>query len=344
MRLQLRDLHTHLNQRGLAPLYFIFGEEPLQYKEALEAILGKAKEQGFSEKECFDINAHFNWDSLSQNLKNRGLFSDKRLIECRLQEGKINKAIGEALIKIASLLPPETLLLICANKIDSASQKTAWFNALERLSVTLYIKPLSKAETLAWLEKRLVLAGFKTSPDILEELFLRTEGNLLAAASAIEQLKLSFLSSESSPTFLSPLEIKEHVALDARFSLFDLVDTLLEGSITRTIRILHSLNSEGVEPILVLWALTREVRIILKVAYAVQAGSQLSEAFREFKIWSQKATLIFSFLQKCQITALLQFLTSAKMVDEIIKGRLKGDAWFAIEQLCLNLMGLSKHE
>ncbi|MDP2155629.1 MAG: DNA polymerase III subunit delta, partial [Sulfuricella sp.] len=47
-RLNADQLAAHL-QRGLAPLYLIYGDEPLLALEAADAIRAKARQEGYAE-------------------------------------------------------------------------------------------------------------------------------------------------------------------------------------------------------------------------------------------------------------------------------------------------------
>jgi DNA polymerase-3 subunit delta len=341
MRIQCRELENHL-KRGLSSVYFVFGEEPLQRIEALDLIRTAARQQGFTDRTVFDITANFNWNKLAQSLETPSLFSDKKFIECHLQEGKTGKLFGELFTQILATLPEQTLLLVCGDKFEAATQKTKWFTALERQAITLCARPLSRTETLGWLQKKFSAVNLYADPDILVELYEYTEGNLLAAAQTIARLALNFphISESPSPKSLTRADLLEQINLEARFSLFDLVDAILNRSPQRTLRILSCLKVEDVEPILVLWVITREVRVILKVAYAVQSGRPLNKVFEERKVWKTRTALISAYLKNIEIETLLESLIKAKNIDEVLKGRAIGDAWHALLELCIMLMGV----
>ena len=86
----------------------------------------------------------------------------------------------------------------------------------------------------------------------MELLAERTEGNLLAAHQELEKLKLSRGAGRSPPT-----AILASVADSARFDVFQLGEAVLAGDTERALRMLAGLRGEGIEPTLVLWALTQ---------------------------------------------------------------------------------------
>ena len=335
MRLKLQELSTHL-QRGLAPLYFIVGEEPQQQLEALNKIRIKAQQEGYAERERYDISPQFDWENFKSELNALSLFSEKRFIEARLT-GNIGKLGARVIVEIANNPPPETLLVFSSEKLDSAVAKSAWFTSIERLGITLWPRPLTRQELSLWITKRVKEAGLKLQEEALDALIERTEGNLLATDQAIEKLLLG--TGSQPPKAISAAEIFEITSVDTQFSLFDLVDTALLGDVVRTKQIFTRLMSEGVEPILILWAITREVRTIIPLAESIGKGHSLTQAIREQNVWKHKVPVYTSFLKRSSLTSLHQIIIQAKDLDNLIKGRETGDIESALFSLCLNLAG-----
>ncbi len=87
MQLSPEQLVSHL-AGGLAPVYLIHGEEPLQVRDSLDAVRAHARDQGYGERLVFDAERGFDWDTLRQELSSLSLFAAKRLIEVRLPGSK----------------------------------------------------------------------------------------------------------------------------------------------------------------------------------------------------------------------------------------------------------------
>lgn len=327
MRIAAKHLPLHLKQ-NFAPFYFVFGDDPLQYKEAIETIRATAKQHGYIEREIHEITLHSNSISLLASLNNQSLFSDKRFIEYRITDNKISATISDflnALTKISC--PPGVILLLTAAKLDKKSMASNWFLELEKKACVVVAHPLTKREALGWIENRLRLAEFNPTPEVIQVLFERTEGNLLAAAQCVE--KLSLLSLGSS---LTTFDISKVLHTEARFSIYDLVDTALSGKAAKTAKILANLKEEGIDPTLINWAITREVRTLL------QLMSQ-SITLEQSGIWKHRQPLIKDFMSRFSILTLEQILIKAKSIDDIIKGRLLANIWDQLLALCLSLTG-----
>ena len=60
MRLRFAQLPEHL-ARTLAPVYLVCGDEPYQLGEAARQIRGRARAEGFDEREVLDQDGAFDW-------------------------------------------------------------------------------------------------------------------------------------------------------------------------------------------------------------------------------------------------------------------------------------------
>ncbi len=337
MRIQAKDLPQHL-KRGLASCYFVFGDEPLQYTESIDAIRLTAKEQGYTERDVFQLSPNFEWASLLSSVNTPSLFSEKRLIECHIGESKTGKGIADTLAKLALLSSSQSILfLFSASKLDTKTQQSKGFLALEQKGITLCARSLSAKEALIWIQKRLSVIGFQSTPEATEYLFERTEGNLLAASQVIEKLSLC-VDPQQSPT-LSIEAVRALVEMDARFTIYDLVDSALSGAVERTSRIFSSLKNEGIDPILVLWAITREVRTILAVFSHRQNNQISSDLLSKHGVWKHRESLVKAFIHRSSVNQLQKILLQSKHIDDIIKGRAQGSAWDPLFSICLTLTG-----
>ncbi len=332
MRLPFKALDAQL-ARYFPGSFLVFGEEPIQQNEAIDAIRTLARKQTFS-REVVDITSALDWDKLTNQLSASNLFSQKRFVECRLADNVFSK-IEKSITALAKTpLPADLALLISCHKIDYKIQKTNWFKQIEQKFCVIGVSPLSREETLSWIQMKLKQAGFKVNAGTAELLLERTEGNLAATFQAIERLKLSH-----PDTTLSAETILSTVSMDTRFSVFLLIDALLTGSSDRVHHILRGLKNEKLDPILVLWAITKESRILLTLCTKLKQGIPQSQAFTQCGIWRRKEPLVQKCIQRVTFHTLHSILLQAKKTDDIIKGRIPGDPWRSLSTMCLTLTG-----
>jgi len=335
MRIQLSDLRQHL-KGALAPLYCVVGEEPFLQWETLTAIRTETRAQDYK-RECCDVaSATFDWENFKYILKTNDLFSPKRLFELHLIEKKISRTTTQNLVDLAHSIPPNTILLLCRDQWDSTAYQSTWFSTLDRIGITLWTRPLSRTAFSTWLSDRIQQTHLTFTEAAFSTLLERIEGNVGAAAQAIERLMLH--TPPQAPPLL-PDAVLDGVADNTRFTVFDLIDSLLEGAIARIHRIFSSLKHEAIEPLWILWSITREIRTLLPIAQSKEAGMAPTHIFRQHGVWKHKTKGIATFLARTThpVSLLQQALTDAKDVDMCLKGQTHIDPWSLLLSLCLRL-------
>lgn len=142
MRIKAEQLPQYL-EKHLAPLYTIFGNEPLLVIEATDLIRKKARKQGFTEQEIFVIDNTFRWPDLLNTCNNPSLFGEQKLIDVRLPTGKPGREGGKVIEDYCRALPQnkaqESVTLITLPKMDKQSQSTKWFKAIENAGIMIPI-------------------------------------------------------------------------------------------------------------------------------------------------------------------------------------------------------------
>ena len=128
---------------------------------------------------------------------------------------------------------------------------------------------------------------------------------------------------------------------DPRIStlLYDLADSALSGSIERTLQIFSSLKCEGVESILILWVLTREVRNIIPLAKIAETGELHQNTLREQGVWQHRIGLVSAFLKRCSLSTLYHLLKQSRNIDHLIKSNRQSEAWQSLLSLSLQIAG-----
>jgi DNA polymerase-3 subunit delta len=320
-------------QSGLAPIYLLSGDEPLQMRETVDQLRAAARSQGYTEREVLDPIAGFDWSSLSAAAESLSLFGDRRLLELRLNSPKLGSEGAKALSAYAEAPPPDTLLLITLPKLERAQSNSQWYKRVEQAGVVVQIWPVEGNRLPPWIEQRLRRVGLVPEAGVVEMLAERVEGNLLAAGQEIEKLLLL-----QGPGIVTQTQLAESVADSARFNVFALTDTLLAGEAAKGLRMLHSLHAEGVAAPVVLWALSREIRILAQMAHQVEQGRSAEQAMAAQRVWEKRKPLIRRGLQR-KSGRWRQLLSISARADRAIKGVEAIDPWLLLESLVLGMAG-----
>lgn len=333
MKVNARQLDAHL-ARGLAPIYLICGDEPLLVAEAADRIRAQARSEGFEERDLLVAGRGFKWAELENSADSLSLFAARRIVELRLPTPRPGDAGSKALQQLANRPDPDRLVLVVTSKLDSSASRGKWVKAIDSSGVVVQVWPIDRAELPAWVKRRASVLGVKLTQGAAEALSDRIEGNLLAADQELR--KLAILGRD---TPIEEEEVIDAVANSARFDVFRLVDGFLAGDARRVFGVFAGLRSEGAEPALICWALSRELSLLARLHTALQQGQRLEGALKKHGVWQRRQPLVKRALKRFTAADVQRLLRQAAQADHVVKGVTPGNAWHALTQLLLLALG-----
>ncbi len=328
MKLNPDQLSRQFNSPPL-PVYLVSGDEPLLVQEAADAIRANARSNGFSEREVFHVDSGFGWESLLDISNSLSLFAEKRIIELRLS-GNPGKAGSEILQHCLANPHPDNLYLIIMPKLDASAQKSAWFKAIDKVGATLALWPVEFERLPGWITQRCRQRDINITDDAAYLLAERIEGNLLAAVQEIEKLKLLYPNQE-----INSAAILGGVADSARHDVFSLIDSALQGKQERSLKIIHGLRAEHSEPAIILWALSREIRMLTQLSQS--HGAQREALMKKNRIWGKRKGLVDHAIRQVNPVLLQRLLVRCARADQSIKGLNHHDSWQLLSDITLAL-------
>jgi DNA polymerase-3 subunit delta len=321
LRIKANQLSSHL-QKNLARCYLVSGDEHLLVDEALDAIRSTARDRGFTSRDLHVATTGFDWLQLQNSGSNLSLFAEKRIVELRLPTGKPGRPGSQAIVDFVDKIDDDLLFIVVTPKLDKRSLSVKWVKALESAGVMIQVWPVSQRELPGWIAHRMRSKGLQPDRDAVALIADRVEGNLLAAGQEIEKLRLIL---GEGP--VSAEDVGNAVANSSRFDVFKLVDAALGGDARRALKILSGLRAEGVEPVIIVWALTRELRTLALLTDTVAQGKDLARGMQEHKVWNTRQPLIRSCVGRHKHGDFHRLLQDASQADLAAKGQLQADPW-----------------
>ncbi|MCO6522595.1 MAG: DNA polymerase III subunit delta [Snodgrassella sp.] len=322
-----------LSTQPLATAYLIHGEEDLLRLEAIDSIRIAAREQHYDERETVVVETGFDWSSLLASIQSVGLFADKKLLEIHIPSGKPGKEGAAVLQHLAEQLPENTCLLLILPKLERLQIQSKWFSSWAKVARVLEAKAVSQTALPQWIRSRLADVKLAIDNDALELFAEKVEGNLLAARQEIDKLALI----HSAGHVVTLTEAQTAVANVARFDVFQLSTAWMSGDSVRMLRLLDGLAAEGNEPVLLLWVISEDIRILLRLLAALKQGKAISELRHSLRLWGDRQTLAPQAARRIGVKRLLNALQTCAQIDRQIKGVEDGDAWTEIKHLFLSL-------
>ena len=333
MKIRAEQLQSHLSKE-LLPVYVISGDEPLLAQESADAVRLAARNKGFSGREVFHGEGKFDWGQLHNEANALSLFAEKKIIEIRISNGKPGDKGSKALCQLCANPSPDNLLLVILPKLERSAQNSKWVKALEAVGAHIQVWPVTGDQLPRWIKQRLLESNITANQQAVEILAERVEGNLLAAVQEIEKLKLLAIEGKVDAIMMSSV-----VADSARYNLFEFVDKVLAGDAQSAARSLRGLHSEGTDAIPLLWAITRELRILIKASEQISRGENRDWALKNAGVWEKRLPLFRTAIQRCSAAHLRMLLYQAGAIDRGIKGMRQADIWDELTTLVLSLAG-----
>ena len=318
---------------GLKPCYLIFGDEPQQKFEIIDALRTKAKQNGVDERTVLVADGEFSWHTLLETTQTMSLFSDRQLIELELPTGKPGAEGSKVLQQIAPTLGEDTLLIVHGPKIGKDVQKSKWFKVLDEHGIHSLCYPLEGKPLMAWINNQLNQSGVQVSQSGARLIADFCEGNLLAAKQEIDKLALQYGNQHIDDDTL------EYAIVDqSRYNVFQLIDVMLEGNAQRCVRMLYRLESEGLEPNIVIWALIREWQTLTNLLAARE--SQQSIQWQRFGIWRNRQGYYENALQRLDKTTLSHIRDALMAADHSFKQESIARPYVKLCHLCMLFLGM----
>jgi DNA polymerase-3 subunit delta len=360
MKLRPEQLRAHLAKQ-LLPVYVVAGEEPLLVEESLDAIRAAARQQGFSEREIFDVERGFDWGRVIESCNSLSLFATRKIVELRMpkgpkpggrasaeaddddDDGESASASGKSALDGAKVIAElvanpslDNLILVTGGKLDFRQQQAGWYMALENAGASVYCAEIPAEKWNDWIDARMRAAGLDPEADAVQALAARTEGNALAARQDIDKLALLHPDGR-----LTADSVRAAVADSSRFDAFDLGDRVLSGDAAGAAHTLARLREEGLDVLAILGPLSWMLRQWSQAQSAYARSGNADAACAEARVFPRARIPLFGqALARTRGTQLFGWLRQAAAIDQLAKSTGgKDQAWEELLTLVLAAAG-----
>lgn len=299
----LQALKRTQDARGV---WVMHGQEPLLEQNLID-VFRKSWQAQEIERQRYDISSVNDWKNVFNALNSLSLFSNRLAIEVH---GNIKPDTnGLKLLKSYLQQDSENLLLVVMPKQDSSSLKSSFFQTVEANGMLVALTanyPRDRQQILAVEAEKL---GLRLATDAWTWLEQHHEHNLLAAKNSLMRVGDTFPD-------VSTIEIEHlHACLQdqSRYSTFDLSEALLQGDLGQSIKIFQYLIASGEPMSLILWSISKEMRLLMQLFEQPQNALQLG-------IWKNKVSLYQQALRRLNAKTFLAWPALLLRIDASIKG------------------------
>ena len=337
MRIYPEQLPQQLHKK-LLPLYLLLGNEPLFQLESHDKIQHIATDRGFLERHRFTLDNNVNWEDVFHCQQAFSLFSNQQILDLEIPESGLNAANANQLRTLIEQQTADILIIIQGPRITKAQEKAKWFQTACASGAYVPCNTPDSQQLPTFIQNRCRQLNLHPDQESILLLAQWHEGNLLALAQSLEKLRLLFPEGE-----LTLPRLQETLNRNSHYTPFQWIDSLLAGKANRCQRILHQLESEGVEIIILLRTLQRELTQLYKLQEQLKNGQSLQQLFYTHRVWQTRQTLYQSALSRLTLIAIIQLLHQLTRLELSVKTEYQQTAWASLSALCADACGASPH-
>lgn len=286
--------------------WVLHGQEPLLEQNLMDAFR-TSWQQREVERQRYDVSSVSDWKNVFNALNSLSLFSTQLAVEVH---GNIKPdASGIKLLKSYLQQDSENLLLIIMPKQDSSSLKSSFFQVMDANGVNVSLTanyPRDRQQILSVEAEKL---GIKLANDAWAWLEQHHEHNLLAAKNSLMRVSDTFAE-------IDVIQVDHLYAClqdQSRYSTYDLSDALLNGNLAQSIKIFQYLIASGEPLSLILWSISKEMRLLMQLFEQPQNALQIG-------IWKTKVSLYQQALRRLSPQTFLAWPALLLRIDASIKG------------------------
>lgn len=307
--------------------WVLHGQEPLLEQNLLDAFRSSWQSREV-ERQRYDISSASDWKNVFNALNSLSLFSSQLAIEVH---GNIKPdASGLKLLKSYLQQDSDNLLLVVMPKQDASSLKSSFFQTIDANGVNVSLVanyPKDRQQILGIEAEKL---GIKLANDAWQWLEQHHEHNLLAAKNSLMRVADTFAE-------VDIIQIDHLYAClqdQSRYSTYDLSDALLNGNLAQSIKIFQYLIASGEPMSLILWSISKEMRLLMQLFEQPQNALQIG-------IWKTKVSLYQQALRRLSPQRFLSWPQLLIRIDAAIKGMSRENPEHLILQAIAEMCGQS---
>ncbi|MCU4629587.1 DNA polymerase III subunit delta [Acinetobacter variabilis] len=307
--------------------WVLHGQEPLLEQNLVDAFRSSWQNREV-ERQRYDISSASDWKNVFNALNSLSLFSSQLAIEVH---GNIKPdASGLKLLKSYLQQDSDNLLLVVMPKQDASSLKSSFFQTIDANGVNVSLVanyPKDRQQILGIEAEKL---GIKLANDAWQWLEQHHEHNLLAAKNSLMRVADTFAE-------VDIIQIDHLYAClqdQSRYSTYDLSDALLNGNLAQSIKIFQYLIASGEPMSLILWSISKEMRLLMQLFEQPQNALQIG-------IWKTKVSLYQQALRRLSPQRFLSWPQLLIRIDAAIKGMSRENPEHLILQAIAEMCGQS---
>ena len=175
--------------------------------------------------------------------------------------------------------PPESCVTVFTFRTDPDNRKKAT-TLMRKTATVVTFEPLNDAQLKKWINQRLKPYGKQMSPDAITTLAFMAGRDLTRLSGEVDKLAAYVGDADT----IGVLDVQAIVPPSLEYNVFELMNRLLSGNLGAAQTMLTSLIQNGQNPVGLLAMLSRQLRQLTHMRYALDAGKTVLHVQETLKL------------------------------------------------------------
>lgn len=358
---------SNAQQSSLSGLWLAHGDEPLLHQWLIDAMRPIWRAQSLSVQRV-ELVSPKTWQDVLSELNSLSLFDDATavVVTGNHKPDKYVQSELESFAVEANGNTNQNCVLWLTAKVDNRSQSSKWFAPFANYGNVIDCNVYNENQRQQILSVHAQRFGLQLDPEAWQFLMVQTEHHLLSAYQALWRLSYLFaqeiygdldavkdsmqnsikhsvdkdnlapstnaLAIPTQTVTINVEALQNALVSDAQYSVFDLSDAMLAGNAPQVVRIIEQLKTTDEPTPLVLWAISKDMRLIMQLMSGQDPQS--------LGIWSSKQSIYQSACRRQNQQSIADWPDILYQCDKAVKGVVKQPAWELILQASLRVAGV----
>lgn len=294
------------------------GDEPMRIIQTVDALKERAKMLGYLEQQLVVIEQASDWETLWLHYQEQSLFANLRVIQVIFS--KLATEQAKTLLRMIQQPNPDVLLILRSDELDKSRLNSAWVKYIDQHGWLIHSKAINGNALAQWVQQQAQALQLTLTPAALSLLVEWSEGNLLASRQSLLRWQLQGLTQIDADVLMADQQDW------AKYDVFSLSNSLSQQKVEQSLRILARLKLSGEEPVLILWVLSRELRL-WQTLFSAYQHTPWPRLVQEHRLWTAQAGQLQTVMKQLTAARLKHWQASCLTLDLMLKGQLEGDVW-----------------
>lgn len=329
------EFYQSLKNNDLSSVYLFTGPEEYIKREALEALRQKLLPPGLEQLNDTTLEG-VTAQQITDAAETMPMMCERRILTVRdwapLLPAKSKNEDSEVEWMQKWLdNPPDSCILIFYMRTEPDGRKKM-NNLLKKKATVVKFDLLTDAELIKWCAGHLKPLGKKITNPAVSSLTFMAGRELTRLCGELDKLT-AYVGSKNE---ITPADVKAIVSASLEYNVFELMNALLAGDMSKSQSTVNSILQGGQNPIGILAMLTRQVRQMAHMKCALDAGIPVQTVQEQLKMHPYAAKQTAAQCKKLSSKWLTELYESCVATDFDIKnGRLRDQA--ALDAIMLKI-------